>query len=132
MLSAILPALLLSPIFSSQRTLWLLLSALWTLAMSVFAACYLPCVFNRYHYDFDQYGLSLSSGFLYQKVRRLSIAGIQFVEISTLPIEHMLGLCSLSVYAMGGRLTIAGLTPKTAHRIKAALLPVSKKESADE
>ncbi len=119
--AAFAPALALSPWLWVRHGRWLVLTALWTTLLAAYAVFWLPTSLSRLSYGLDNGLLRRSGGLLRSSLKTLFIGSLQYVRISALPDERLLGLCRLTAFAMGGRLSFPGLTPDVARLLLESL-----------
>ncbi len=86
---------------------------------------YLPAAFRRWKYTIGSEFVGASYGIFWRTRRTVPRKRIQYVDITSNPLERMLGVVSLHLHTAGAIsavLVIPGLSPTQAERLRSELL----------
>ena len=110
--------------FSINRTwAWWLFSASWIAAFLYFYIGYYPIKYRKLSYSLNQTCLVVHCGVIYTRIKAMPLVSIQYVSVSSTPLQQLFGLCSLVVYAAGSTLRLPGLPLQDGILLQGALTP---------
>lgn len=115
------PAFLNSLFLRVTNPVWLWTTLGWLAVFLILYLVYLPLCYRAVSFSVTADHVLLYKGVLYTRSLTVPLAGIQFVSLSSSPLEKLFGLRSVVVVVPGGRLVLPGLRTQDAERLSAAL-----------
>jgi membrane protein YdbS with pleckstrin-like domain len=109
-LAALIPAFVISLIFSFPGGWWLLATGIWFALFVGLFAVYLPLLFQSRAYAVEKERIVSYGGVVYRYCHSLPLASIQYITLLASPLARLFRICSLVVVAPGGRMILDGLT----------------------
>lgn len=101
------------------------LFTIWTFGwMAVFLLLcfvYYPMYYHFYHYAVSDRMVRISRGVLYNQMDAVYIRNIQYTTISQTPLQKMMNLATLRLYAAGGVIRISGFNYEEARLLRVRL-----------
>jgi membrane protein YdbS with pleckstrin-like domain len=126
---SLVPAVGVSLFFPPPSALWLGLSALWVIGFGAMLAIYLPMRHASTSYRVDDRAVEINRGVFYLTSQSVLLRNLEYVTLQSAPDERLIGLCSVSLFVVGGRARLCGLSADTARRLLARL-PLPAEETA--
>lgn len=121
-LSAAVPAFLTSLFFTPFSGTWRMLTILWVLLYALVVALYLPMLYLSTSYRIDARTVEINRGVFYLTSKTVLLRNVEYVTLESAPDERLVGLSSISLFVVGGRVLLSGLTADDA-RVLTAYLP---------
>lgn len=120
LLCTLLPSFL-SAYFFANRPLWWGCTLVWVAAFCYFYIVYYPIKLKKLFLSGNNRCLLIHCGVIYTRVKAIPYTGIQYVAVTSSPLERFFGICSLVFRMAGASAYMPGLTPGQAEEIRAVL-----------
>ena len=117
-LAAVIPSFLAALLWTPASRAYWIATIFW--AGILLGACfgYLPLWYSRFSYGLDGENLTVSRGVLFRQVKRIRIANIQYLTLTSTPLQRLFGLSTLTASAAGSFLLLQGLEEGEARRLR--------------
>ena len=101
---------------------WFTISTfLWMAVFLLLCFVYYPMYYHFYHYAVSDRMVRVSRGVLYNQMDAVYIRNVQYTTLSQTPLQKLMNLASLRLYAAGGVIRIAGLNYEEARLLRVQL-----------
>lgn len=108
-------------LYRSTSPAWIIGTAVWMIVFFAGYLVYLPLAYRRISFSLYDEKVTLYSGVFYRRIRSIPLENIQFTSLWASPLHLVMGICSLSITAAGGHVTLPGLRKQDAESLAAVL-----------
>lgn len=123
LVTAVAPSAVTAYFFINRTWIWWLFSASWIAAFLYFYIGYYPIKYRKLSYSINQTCLIVHCGVVYTRIKAMPLCSIQYVSVSSTPLQQLFGLCSLVIYAAGSALRLSGLSLQDGILLQGTLTP---------
>lgn len=121
LLCTLLPSFFSALFFGSRGPIWWSCTIVWVAAFCYFYIFYYPIKLKKLSFGGNDRCLLIHCGVIYTRVKAIPYESIQYLSVTSSPLERLFGICSLVLYMAGASAYLPGLTPEEAETIRADL-----------
>ena len=96
---------------------WNITTAAWATVFLFMYFLYYPAKYRRLVYSADRNGIRVKSGVLYRFERYMELDRVQYVNLVASPLQRMMGLTGVAVFAAGSKIYIPCLEKDEARNL---------------
>lgn len=122
-LAAMIPAFLVSLLFKSGSTVWIISIGTLALVYLLIFLVYFPLLYKKMSYSVSGERIIYKTGVLLNRIISVPVSAVQFVSVSQSALEKPFGLAAVSVTMAGGRIILSGLTLEDAQVLAKIIQP---------
>lgn len=130
LLFTLLPSFISACFLPRINLVWWLFTAVWSLAFLFFYIFYYPIKYKKLAYSLAEFCLLVHCGVIYTRVKAMPFTSIQYVTVSSTPLQRLFDISTVFVYSAGSSVHISGVTPAAALELQLALTPESEDSPA--
>ena len=119
--TAAVPAVFTSLFFTPLSATWNALTAIWVIGYALAVAIYLPRLYLSTSYRIDKSTVEINRVVLYLTSKTVLLRNVEYVTLHSAPDERMAGLSAISLFVVGGRVMLSGLTTDDVRTLMACL-----------
>lgn len=120
LLCTLLPSFL-SAYFFANRALWWGCTLVWAALFCYFYIFYYPIKLKKLFLSGNASCLLIHCGVIYTRVKAIPYTGIQYIAVTSSPLERLFGISSLVFRMAGASAYMPGLTPPQVEQIRTFL-----------
>lgn len=128
-LCTLLPSFLSALFFGSRGPIWWSCTVIWVAAFCYFYIGYYPIKLRKLFFSGNDLCLLIHCGVIYTRVKAIPYGSIQYISVTSTPLERLFGICSLALYMAGASVKMPGLTPEQADTLRRELERQTRRET---
>lgn len=121
LLCALLPSFLSAYFMTHRGIAWWICTLVWVIAFFYLYIFYYPIKLRKLSLGGNEQCLLVHCGVIYTRVKAIPYGSIQYVSITSTPLERFFGIRSLHFQMAGAYVNMSGLTARQTAKIRFAL-----------
>lgn len=109
--------------------IWWTFTGAWALAFLYGYIFYYPIKYRKLSYSFNKRCFLIHCGVIYTRVKAIPLTSIQYVSVTSTPLQRLFGICSLFVFCAGSTAYVPGLLRADAAHLRERLCPTERRDT---